>query len=100
LGDKFDFVIWDSPPLFSAAESLVLSKMLSGTIIVTRAGKTTYKELERGIKSIHDIEARVLGVVINGLDIKENMRYNYNYRYYGYYGTQEHELSRKLPHES
>lgn len=100
LEEKFDFVVWDSPPLFAAAESLVLSKMLSGTIIVTRAGKTTYKELERGIKSMQDIEARVLGVVINGLNIKENMRYNYNYRYYGYYGAEEHKPPGKLPHES
>ncbi len=97
LEERFDFVVWDSPPLFAVAESLVLSKMLSGTIIVTRAGKTTYKELERGIKSIHDIEARILGVVINGLNIKENMRYNY--RYYGYYGAQEHDQTGKLPHE-
>ncbi len=100
LEEKFDFVVWDSPPLFAAAESLVLSKMLSGTIIVTRAGKTTYKELERGIKSMQDIEARVLGVVINGLNIKENMRYNYNYRYYGYYGAEEHKPPGKLPHDS
>lgn len=99
LEEKFDFIVWDSPPLFAAAESLVLSKMLSGTIIVTRAGKTTYKELERGIKSIQDIEARVLGVVINGLDIKESMRYNYNYRYYSYYGAEEIKPPAKLPHE-
>ncbi len=98
LEEKFDFIVWDSPPLFAAAESLVLSKMMSGTILVTRAGKTTYKDLERGIKSIHDIEARILGIVINGLNIKENMRYNY--RYYGYYRAQEHEPTEKLPHES
>ncbi|MBI5848196.1 MAG: polysaccharide biosynthesis tyrosine autokinase [Nitrospirae bacterium] len=98
LEEKFDFIVWDSPPLFAVAESLVLSKMLSGTIIVTRAGKTTYKELERGIKSIHDIEARILGIVINGLNIKENMRYNY--RYYSYYGAAEHEPPEKLPHDS
>ena len=98
LEEKFDFIVWDSPPLFAAAESLVLSKMLSGTIIVTRAGKTTYKDLERGIKSVHDIEARILGIIINGLDMKENMRYNY--RYYGYYKAQEQEPDEKLPHES
>ena len=98
LEEEFDFVVWDSPPLFAAAETLVLSKMLSGTIIVARAGKTTHKELERGIKSLRDIEARVLGIIINGLNIKENMRYNY--RYYGYYGAQEPKQTGKLPHEA
>lgn len=98
LEEKFDFIIWDSPPLFAVAESLVLSKMMSGTIIVTRAGKTTFREIERGIKSLTDIDARILGVVINGLNIKDNLRYNY--RYYGYYGTPEHDRPDKLPHDS
>lgn len=83
LKEKFDFIIWDSPPLFSVAESLVLSKMLGGTIIVTKGGTTTYEDLERGLKSLSDIDARLLGVVINGLDIKESDRYYH--RYYGYY---------------
>jgi succinoglycan biosynthesis transport protein ExoP len=95
LEKQFDFIVWDSPPLFSVAESLVLSKMMSGTIIVARAGKTTYKELERGIKSVRDIEARILGIVINALNIKENMRYNY--RYYSYYGAHEGRPSEKPP---
>lgn len=98
LQEKFDFIIWDSPPLFTVAESLVLSKLLDGTIIVAKAGSTTYEDLNRGIKSIKDIEARILGVVINGLDIKETDRY-YN-RYYGYYYTSaKDEPPRPLPYE-
>ena len=59
LEEKFDFIIWDSPPLFTVAESLVLSKMMSGTIFVTKAGATTYEDLERGLKSLSDIGARM-----------------------------------------
>jgi len=92
LEEKFDFIIWDSPPLFSVAESLVLSKMLGGTIIVTRAGTTTYEDLERGLKSLSDIGAKFLGVVINGLDLKDSDRYYH--RYYGhYYGPPERRKS-------
>jgi Mrp family chromosome partitioning ATPase len=92
LEGKFDFIIWDSPPLFSVAESLVLSKLLGGTIIVTKAGTTTYEDLERGLKSLSDIGAGFLGVVINGLDLKESDRYYH--RYYGhYYGPPERRKS-------
>jgi polysaccharide biosynthesis transport protein len=83
LEEKFDFIIWDSPPLFTVAESLVLCKMMNGTIFVTRSGKTTYEELGQGLKALSDIGARCFGVVINGLDLKESNRY-YR-RYYGYY---------------
>ena len=87
LHEKFDFIIWDSPPLFMVAESLVLSKLLDGTVLVAKAGSTTYEDLNRGIKSIRDIESRILGVVINGIEHKETGRY-YN-RYYGHYYTSE-----------
>jgi capsular exopolysaccharide synthesis family protein len=83
LREKFDFIIWDSPPLFMVAESLVLSKLLDGTVLVAKAGSTTYEDLNRGIKSIKDIESRILGVVINGIELKETGRY-YN-RYFGHY---------------
>ena len=95
LEEKFDFIIWDSPPLFSVAESLVLCKMLNGTIMVTKAGTTTYEDLERGLKSLSDIGARFLGVVINGLDLKESDRYYH--RYYGYYYGPTDEKSPKAP---
>ena len=86
LEEKFDFIIWDTPPLFTVAESLVLCKMMNGTIFVARCGKTTYEELGQGLKALSDIGARCFGVVINGLDLKESNRYYH--RYYGYYYAQ------------
>lgn len=83
LEEKFDFIIWDAPPIFTVAESLVLCKMMNGVIFVTKAGKTTYEELGQGLKALSDIGARCLGVVINGLPRKESNRYYH--RYYGYY---------------
>ncbi len=83
LNEKFDIIIWDAAPLLTVTDSLVLSKILDGTIIVTRAGQTTYESVSRALKSLNDIEAHVLGVVINGLDIRKN-EYYYRYYHYGY----------------
>ncbi|MEW5746965.1 MAG: polysaccharide biosynthesis tyrosine autokinase [Nitrospirota bacterium] len=81
LGKDYDFVICDSPPLLSVADSLMLSKALDGTIIVTRAGATTYDMIKRGLKSLADLKAHVLGIVINGMDVKKGDKYHY-YNYY------------------
>lgn len=87
LNEKFDIIIWDAAPLLTVTDSLVLSKLLDGTIIVTRAGQTTYESVSRALKSVNDIEAHFLGVVINGLDVRKNEHY---YRYYNYgYGDQD-----------
>ena len=80
-------VIWDSPPLLTVVDSLVLSKVLDGTVLIARAGKTTYEMLARSLKSLGDINANVFGVVLNALDVKKN-RYYYS-RYHNYYYTDE-----------
>ena len=89
LNDKFDVIIWDSPPMMTVTDSLILSKILDGTIIVTRAGKTTYEVVRRGIRTMKgtrtgDMESHVLGIVINALDIKKS---DYYYNYYNYYSS-------------
>ena len=82
LHEKFDIIVWDSPPLMTVTDSLILSKILDGTIIVTKAGKTTYELVHRGLKLLkgrreNDIESHVLGVVINAFDLKKSDQYYY-----------------------
>lgn len=86
LKEKFDIIVWDSAPLMTVTDSLILSKILDGTILVSRAGKTTYDNIKRGLKALQDIESHFLGLIINGFDIKKadyyyNRYYNYHYSY-------------------
>jgi succinoglycan biosynthesis transport protein ExoP len=84
LNELYDIVIWDAAPLLTVTDSLILSKVLDGTIIITRAGETTYEGVNRGIKSLHDIEAHFLGIVINALDATHGDYYYHRYYNYGY----------------
>ncbi len=84
LSEKFDIIIFDAPPLLSVTDSLILSKVLDGTLVVARAGKTTYDDLRKSLKSLIDLQSHVLGIVINALDAKKN---EYYYRYHSYYTT-------------
>lgn len=88
LGEKYDIVICDSPPLLSVADSLVLDNILDATIIVTRAGKTTYEDVRKGMRSLTDLKAHVLGIIINALDLKKGNYYYYRYKNY-YYSSEE-----------
>ncbi len=86
LGEKFDFIVWDSAPLLTVTDSLVLSRFLDGTIIVAKAGATTFESVARGLKSFRgrrqtDKDHHLLGVIINGIDLKSDIYY---YRYYNY----------------
>jgi len=83
----FDFIILDSPPVQSVTDSLILSRLVDGTLLVTRAGKTTYDMMESGLKKLHEVRAHILGVIINGLH-KDHNNSDY-YGYYDYYSKKE-----------
>jgi len=92
LSEKFDIIICDSPPLLTVTDGLVLGRIVDGTLIVTRSGKTTYENVKRGLRFLHgrrrdDAESHVLGIIINALDIKKD-DYSY-YRYHNYYYSEE-----------
>jgi len=80
---RFDFVLLDSPPVQRVTDSLTLSTLVDGVVIVTRSGKTTYDMLESGLKKMHELHAPILGVIVNGL-VKSKKSSSY-YGYYEYY---------------
>ena len=79
-------------PIISVTDSLIISKSVDGVVVVTRAAATTYDVVQKGLKSLNDVKANVLGLVVNGFDAK---KYKYYYgkeysQYYGkYYGAEE-----------
>jgi polysaccharide biosynthesis transport protein len=84
--DKFDIVVCDSPPLLSVADSLILSRVFDGTVMVTKSGQTTYDMAAKALKSLRDINAHVLGLVINAIDLKKS-----DYYYYASYEEEQTE---------
>ena len=97
LNEKFHIIIWDSPPLMTVTDSFILGKILDGTIIVTRAGKTTYEIVRRGLKGLEgkregDMGAHILGIIINALDLKKSDYYYH--KYYNYYYSSDSESNR------
>lgn len=89
LREKFDLILIDSPPCLSVTDSLILSRILDGAIIVAKSGATTYEALAKGLKSLKDINARTLGIVLNSVDMKKSDYYHYGY--YNYYTAEEKE---------
>jgi len=86
LRDQFDFILLDSPPIQRVADSLTLSKIVDGTIVVVRYGKTTFDMLDGGIKKLTDLDAIILGFILNGMKRSDNKAY---YGYSSHYATDD-----------
>jgi len=84
MKERYEVIIFDSPPVLTVTDSLVLSKHVDGTIVVARAAKTSYEAMRKGLRQISDVGSNVLGLLINAIDIRKG-GYYYNYYYYHNY---------------
>ena len=81
LSEKFDRVIFDSPPVLAVTDAPILSRMADGVIVVARAGSTTRDALMRLKRHLDAVSAKVTGVVLNDVDLTSP---TYGGSYYGY----------------
>lgn len=88
LEKKFDHILLDSPPLLGFADSLILSTTVDGVVLVVLGGKTPKETLQRAKEVLYQINAKILGVVINRVDIQRGNYGYYYYRYHYYYGKE------------
>jgi capsular exopolysaccharide synthesis family protein len=86
LSEHFDRVIVDSPPLVAVTDSAIVSTVVDGTIVVIRSFRTARQVAQQGLRSLRDVDAAVIGVVLNAVDFKRH-EYSYYYHYYYYKRT-------------
>ena len=81
-----DIVIIDSPPANIVSDTTILSTVCDGTLLVLRA-KTTRRDIaKRALNALKQVQANVIGIVLNGVSSKAvgygyNYGYSYNYSY-------------------
>lgn len=87
LMERFDRVIFDSPPVIAVTDAAVLGAQVDGVVLVANAEKTT-KDLARqtGLR-LRAVNAPVLGVIMNAVNLNsKSYHYAYYYNRYEYYG--------------
>jgi polysaccharide biosynthesis transport protein len=83
LKNRFDYIVIDSPPVIPFAEARWLSVHADGIVVVARASTTTRRALGWTMSILGDVQAQVLGVVLNGVDISIDCEgYGSAYRHY------------------
>lgn len=88
LREQFDYVLIDSPPLMSVADSRILATAADAVVLVVRGYATPFDAARRAKAFLYGAGARVLGVALNDINVsRDGYAYSYYYRYgYGYGG--------------
>jgi len=80
LGNRFDRVVIDSPPLVAVTDAAVASTMVDGVVFVVRAFSTSKHVSAQGLRALRDVDAPIIGAVLNAVDLQRS-----EYTYYTYY---------------
>ncbi len=78
---RFDNIVIDSPPIIPFADARALSTLVDGVVLVGLCGSTTRQEIISSAEILEEVQAPLLGVVLNAAESST--------RYYDYYSHRE-----------
>lgn len=84
LSAEYDHVVVDTPPSLSVTDAVVLSPRADAVVLVIRSGQTTKQALRRSRDILAQVNAKVVGVLLNAVDLS-SPDYYYYYEYQGKY---------------
>jgi len=88
LKGRYQKIIIDSAPMQAVSDALYLSTVTDGVVYVIKADSTKDKFVKAGLGRLEDSNARVLGVVLNQVDVDKEARYGGNHG--GYYDAYDY----------
>lgn len=87
LEERFDRVLLDSPPLMVMNDAVVLSRLSDGVVMVAQAYKTSIDHVARSAHMVQNVDAPILGVILNNIDPSDTRYGSYYYYSNEYYNA-------------
>ncbi|MBD2778383.1 GumC family protein [Iningainema tapete] len=81
FSQRFDYIVFDTPPLVGRADGAILGKMADGVLLVVRPGIVDSASATTAKSLLERSEANILGIVVNGVNMKIKPN---NYFYYSH----------------
>ena len=86
LGEQYDRIIIDSPPLHAVSDAIMLSGSADAVIYVVRADATSRTQATKALQRLQHNHANISGVVLNQVDIRKAASGGYSYDgFYDYF---------------
>lgn len=81
LAGAADVVLVDSPPVLPVADALVLAGQVDAVLLVAQAGRAKSKQIERATELLNQVNAPLLGAILNDATRSDGFGYGYGYGY-------------------
>lgn len=83
LKEKYDYIIVDTPPMGNLIDGAIVARQCDGAVMVIESGSISYRLEQRVKGQLEKSGCRILGVVLNKVNMERNGYYS---KYYGKYG--------------
>jgi len=77
MKENYDLVIFDNPPLLAVTDAQIMATKVDGTIVVVPKGEVTKDELDKAADLLDNVQANVLGTVLNKVEVDADTYYYY-----------------------
>jgi len=89
LDDRCDLLLVDSPPVVPVTDGLVIAGLVDAVLLVADSGSTTKRGLARAVELLRQIDAPLVGAVLNGVSSGSEYGYAGGKEYYPSYRGEE-----------
>jgi capsular exopolysaccharide synthesis family protein len=83
LQEEFDMILIDCPPVLPVTDAAVVSHLVDATLLVATAGTTSRRALGLATGVLRQVDAPLIGTVLNGISGQPGYGYGSSYEYYG-----------------
>lgn len=90
LKQSFDWVLIDSPPVISLTDAIILASLVDMVALVVKHNENDQEMIFRCLQQVRNVNANVIGAVLNCLDIQKE-----GYYYSGYYYQRDGERKKR-----
>ena len=84
LREKFDYVIYDTPPILVVSDAIAIAPVVDGAVLVTRHLVSYMNDIAKSLQNLQMAKINVLGVIVNDYTT-EKINYTRGYKKYYYY---------------
>lgn len=77
LKQDYDVILFDTPPVLTVTDALIISSLCDGVILVVSAGKVKKDLVKKAKAHLEHVNARILGAVLNNVQTPKSRNVSY-----------------------
>lgn len=93
LGEWYDYILLDTPPVCTVSDAVILAKYTSGAMLIVRQDFATEESISEALDKLEFSEVKILGFVFTG--VANGKQKSYQYKKYGYERSTDATVGRK-----